>query len=132
MEKYGDFGERTPDEIGFLEHAEAILRNWRSDTNGSLDHFLEQRETEQPGGYIGAHEKEAFVLSSPQYESAIKAEFEASIKAVEALAKYLEAYENRAKTVRAVELEASRIIMAANAIESLPELSTADIPHYEE
>ena len=126
MPIFGDFGERTPEEIEQLQKAGASLHSV-GQTIALLGHLIHQRPEELGADADDLERRDYYVLHDPRYEAAVSGEYEAMIVAIDAVAKYRLAQTVTFDTRRLLEHEASRMLIDANKLAGDGDITIADI-----
>lgn len=125
MPEFGDFGERSPEEIEFLERALEHIGG-SVFTIRQLDRFLISRSEELPEDADDVDRTDYYAYHDPRFETAVKAEYDSLITAAEGLATYYAAQKKTHEIHTTIEREASSLIIAANRIASSEDISAAD------
>jgi hypothetical protein len=126
MSEFGEFGERTPEEIKHIKNAyDRLDPNGRS--AAQLDHYLRERGKELSEDPDDTERKDHYLLQDPRYEEAVKTEYEMLKAAVVALAAFDAAHQNTFAVRDILNGESSTLCIAANRIGWAAELTVGDV-----
>jgi hypothetical protein len=125
MAEFGDFSERTSDEIEHIKNAYARL-DPRGRSAAQLDAFLRERGNELSENPDDTERRKHYLVNDPRYEEAVKTEYETLKAAVLALAAFQGAYENTFAVRDTLNGESAALCIAANKIEWAAALTVGD------